>query len=252
MAGQSTYPEFVARFYDPIYGSLRSGVDRDYFLNEMCAACGPVLEVGVGTGRLFLDALARGVDVYGIDVSAAMLDVLRGKLASEHRSRVQQMDVRRLNLGQQFDLIVAPFRVFSHLIEVDDQLTALTAIAAHLTDRGRFIFDLFSPDYGTLASHGERVLEFDGEHTPGESLRRYSTGRTHPATQVVDVTFEYEWTEDGRTHHQSWTFPMRYYFRYELLHLIARSDLQLIDIFGDYAGGAITDSTKDFIVHCRR
>ena len=42
------YPELAARFYDPISTSIRSSVDHNYFLREMRAAGGPVLEVGVG------------------------------------------------------------------------------------------------------------------------------------------------------------------------------------------------------------
>jgi SAM-dependent methyltransferase len=246
------YPPFVARFYDPIYASLRSGVDHDYFLQEMRAADGPVLEVGVGTGRMFCDALESGVDIFGIDVSETMLSVLRGKLTAEEQSRVRLRDVRNLDLGRTFALIVAPFRVFSHLLTVDDQLAALNAVADHLADRGRFVFDLFSPNYGLLAQPSVRHLDFDGEHGRGESLRRFSSTRNYPASQVNLVTFDYEWTEQGQTHQQSWSFPMRYYFRYELEHLVARSRLELVDIFGDYDGGPITDETRDFVIVCCR
>lgn len=252
MTETDEYPEFAARFYDAIYDRIRSGIDHEYFLSEMRAAAGPVLEVGVGTGRMFHDALDAGVDVYGIDVSEAMLRVLRSKLTDEQWKRIRIMDVRRLQLGRKFELIVAPFRVFSHLLDVEDQLTALKAIAAHLTNRGRFIFDLFSPNYAMLAGPHKRQLDFDGAHAQGETLRRYSRIVNHPATQINDVTFDFEWTEDGREHRASWTFPMRYYFRYELEHLVARSGLELVALYGDYAGSRITDATKDFVLVCRK
>jgi hypothetical protein len=53
------YPEFVARFYDTVYTQVRDGVDNDFYLRAIAAARGPVLEIGVGTGRLFTEALRR-------------------------------------------------------------------------------------------------------------------------------------------------------------------------------------------------
>ncbi|MBF6588998.1 MAG: class I SAM-dependent methyltransferase [Ktedonobacterales bacterium] len=43
------------------------------------AAGGSVLEIGIGTGRIALPLLARGVHVTGVDISQRMLDQLRGK-----------------------------------------------------------------------------------------------------------------------------------------------------------------------------
>ena len=53
------YPENFARFYDTIYTHLRT-VDHDYFLRTILSTKGPVLEIGVGTGRFFIDALHGG------------------------------------------------------------------------------------------------------------------------------------------------------------------------------------------------
>ena len=42
------------------------------------AGAGPVLELGIGTGRLALPLAARGLAVHGIDASEAMVKKLRG------------------------------------------------------------------------------------------------------------------------------------------------------------------------------
>src|SRR4051794_4034776 len=47
------------------------------------AGGGPVLELGVGTGRLALPLAARGIEVWGVDNSEAMLDRLRAKPGAE-------------------------------------------------------------------------------------------------------------------------------------------------------------------------
>lgn len=45
------YPDFFARFYDTIYQNLRFGKDHQFYLSQIKKTTGPVLEVGVGTGR---------------------------------------------------------------------------------------------------------------------------------------------------------------------------------------------------------
>ena len=47
--------------------------DVPFYVGEAVAAGGPVLEVGVGTGRIALAIAAMGVDVVGIDVSQTCL-----------------------------------------------------------------------------------------------------------------------------------------------------------------------------------
>src|SRR3989304_4272085 len=115
------YPEYIARFYDVIYTQLRT-VDRDYFLRKIKQVDGPVLEIGVGTGRFFIDALSGGADIYGIDVSPTMLKQLYQKLDKDQHHRVVLQDACSMNLQKQFELIIAPFRVFSHIKNSEDQI----------------------------------------------------------------------------------------------------------------------------------
>jgi len=63
MSSAFQYPDVFARFYDVIYDQIRSETDHDYFLKKILAAKGPVLEVGVGTGRFFIEALSKGADI---------------------------------------------------------------------------------------------------------------------------------------------------------------------------------------------
>ena len=48
------------------------------FLSEL-AGPGPVLELGIGTGRVALPLAQRGYEVRGIDTSGAMVEQLRAK-----------------------------------------------------------------------------------------------------------------------------------------------------------------------------
>lgn len=246
------YPDFVARFYDVIYAKIRTSVDHDYYLKKMTEANGHVLEAGVGTGRLFMDGLKKNADIYGIDLSPEMIQLLQSKLNSEDRHRVTVGDVRNFKLEKKFKLIVAPFRVFSHLTAIEDQLAALNTIARHLAEGGIFIFDLFVPN-PVLCSEGmPPTVDFDGEWSPGHSLKRITSVTPDRTHQTNHVSMLHIWEENGKTITRTWTFPMRYFFRYELEHLIARSELKLSAIYGDFVEGNLTDQSADFVIVCAR
>ena len=64
----------LCRFYDLIYCHQRNGIDNEFFLKEINQTDGKILEIGVGTGRLFTDALKRGADILDIDISQSIQD----------------------------------------------------------------------------------------------------------------------------------------------------------------------------------
>ncbi len=245
------YPDFVARFYDVVYGSLRTD-DVAYFLRKITEAHGPVLEVGVGTGRFFVEALNRGVDIYGIDVNASMIKRLEEKINPKQHHRVTVQDARDFTYPTKFELILLPFRVFSHLLTTDDQIKALDCIYRHLNDGGFCIFDLFVPDLDLLMRGLNKVVDFDGEYAPGKRLRRIVSTRADLIEQISHVTMEFCWQEHGGERQETWTFPIRYFFRFELEHLVRRSKLHLCSIFGDFQEGPLDSQSKDFIVVCQR
>lgn len=248
----SQYPDYVARFYDIVYRQVRDAADKSYYVNKLVSCHGPSLEVGVGTGRIFLEALGKGADVYGADNNAEMLAVLRDKLEPRHHHRIKQCDVVTMNLGKRFSLIVAPFRVLSHIVDIEDQIKALNSVSDHLVPGGVFIFDLYVPSLKLLLDGLPPTLDYDGEYAPGLRLRRTSSATSDLIRQITSVTMAFTWEEEGGQYSREWSFPMRFFFRYELEHLIARSRLALKGIYGDFAESPLDSRSKEFLVHCVR
>lgn len=246
-----SYPDYFARFYDVIYAQLRT-IDRDYFLRKIHETNGPVLEIGVGTGRLFVDALNAGADVYGVDISASMLDQLKAKVDPKHHHRICCQDARSLRLNRTFDLILAPARVFSHLLEIDDQLRALDSVYEHLNPGGRFIFDVFVPNLDLLLHGVNEQFDFDGEYAPGKRVKRVISSKSDLVNQISHITMTLTWDQDTGVKSRTWQTPMRFFFRYELEHLIRRTKLKLINIFGDYEEHELGSQSTDFVVVCER
>jgi SAM-dependent methyltransferase len=248
----SQYPDYVARFYDVVYREVRNAADKAYYVNKLTSCEGPSLEVGVGTGRIFLEALEKGADVYGTDNSPEMLAVLRSKLEPRHHHRLWPCDLVNMELGRRFDLIVAPFRVLSHIIDIDDQIRALNTVYDHLTPGGVFIFDLYVPNLKWLHDGLPPTTDFDREYAPGQRVSRTTSAASDLITQITLVTMAFAWEDEGRRHNREWTFPMRFFFRYELEHLIARSRLKLTAIYGDFAESPLASRSQEFLVHCVR
>lgn len=173
-----------------------------------------------------------------------MLAVCRQRLAHEQpevQARVQliESDMREFNLDRAFKLVTLPFRPFQHLVTVEDQTACLACIHRHLAPGGRLILDLFNPSIDALAQEvsgqecGEQP-EFtmpDGRRV----IRRHRIVAHDRFGQVNQVELIYYVAHpDGRQERLVHAFPMRYLFRFEAEHLLARSGFEVEQLYGDY------------------
>ncbi len=246
------YPEYMARFYDIIYDSIRSHVDTEFYLKRIQQTKGPVLETGCGTGRFFCQAIKQGADIYGIDISKSMVDVLLRKTEPEYHKRISIQGAANFQFPFKFDMIIAPFRVYSHLLTVKEQLAALNNAWDHLSENGRLIFDLYVPNPAMIASGISNAVDFEGEYEPGKKFSRTVDMKADIVNQISDITMTFKWDQDGRERVEKWNFKFRFYFRFEIEHLIKRSKLTLEKIYGDFTEGDLNEDSKEFIVICRK
>jgi len=246
------YPEYFARFYDIIYNKMRSEVDTNFYLKEISGTRGRILEIGVGTGRFFEAALKAGADIHGIDISKSMTDILLKKIDQEFHNRVSIQNAVDFKFPFRFSLILAPFRIFSHLLTVQEQLSVLNNIWDHLEENGRLIFDLYVPDPAMIASGISNQTDFKGEYEPGKEFSRTVDMKADIVNQISDIAMTFRWDQEDREEIKKWNFKFRFYFRFELEHLIARSKLTLEKIYGDFNGGELKEGSKEFIVVCSR
>jgi SAM-dependent methyltransferase len=247
------YPDVVARFYDAVYAQVRDGVDNAFYLAQMASAGGPVLEIGSGTGRLLREARRRGVDAWGIDVSPAMVERCRAQMPPDDRPRVTVADAVSMCLGRRFALIAAPFRVLSHVASVEEQLRLLDTVHEHLVPGGSFVFDVYVPNLKLLLEGLPERRDFDGEWAPGLRLRRFvSSAPADLERQTNHVRMAFVWDEEGGERRYAWEFDMRFFFRFEVEHLVARSRLKLESIRGGFDGEPLAADSAELVVTCRR
>jgi len=232
----------VAEFYDYIV-PYRDRQDVAFFVEQARRSGGPVLELGCGSGRILFPTAEAGIEIVGLDGAPAMLSVCRAKLARQPASvqaRIELVegDMRRFKLGRKFALVTLPFRPFQHLLTVADQLDCLAAIRDHLAERGRLIFDVFNPslEFLTAPCPTESISEPPFTMPDGRKGQRYPRILARDlASQVQQVEILYVLTyPDGREDRVVERFPMRYFFRFELEHLLARGGFQMETVYTDY------------------
>jgi SAM-dependent methyltransferase len=234
---------FVAELYDFIE-PYRNRPDADFYVDLAQKSKGPVLEVGCGTGRVLLPIVRAGIEIAGLDLSPAMLAVCEQKLAEEPpevqaRVTLHHGDMRDFDLARSFALAITPFRAFQHLETVEDQRSCLAAIRRHLRPGGQMVLDLFNPSLPLLAD--ERRSEEWGDE-PGLTMpdgrkvvRQFRIARHDLFGQLQDVEIIYYVTHpDGREERLVHMFPMRYTFRYEAEHLLARAGFEIEALYAGF------------------
>lgn len=233
----------TAEFYDHVT-PYRDRQDVSFYVEQAQLARGPVLEIGCGTGRVLIPTAHAGVEITGMDVSASMLALCHARLARERaeiQKRVQLVEgnMRSFELAHRFHLITLPFRPFQHLLTVDEQLACLQCIHQHLVPAGKVILDVFNPLLATLVNdevfnESEPEPEFTMPDGRKVTRRFRLTARDH-IRQVNDIELIYYVTHlDGREARIVHAFAMRYFFRFELEHLLARAGFVVEALFGNY------------------
>ena len=232
-----------AGYYDYVV-PYRDRVDQEFFTNLAKESGGPVLEAGCGTGRILLPSARAGVKIVGLDASCEMLSICRRKLSEEppevqERVRLMEGDIRDFECDETFVLAMMPFRPFQHLLTVEDQMACLTCIHRHLKPEGRIAFDVFNPAPERLMDghHNEDyLLEPESVLPDGRVLlRKTRTLACDVAEQLLDVEIVHEFTEpNGDMEALTQKVRLRYFFRFELEHLLARCGFHVERVYSDY------------------
>jgi SAM-dependent methyltransferase len=232
---------FVAELYDQQY-QMRE--DIGFWIEEAQASGGPVLEVACGTGRVLIPTARAGIEITGLDLAEPMLNMCRERLAEEpeevqKRARLVQADMRRFELQETYGLITVPYRSFQHLTTVEDQLSCLRCLHHHLASGGRLILDLLNPSVHFLAR------EVTGKETPFDQMLDLPDGRhVQRAHRLVSLDLHeqllhseqiyYVNHPDGRQERLVHAYDLRYLYRYEAEHLLARCEFELEQVYADF------------------
>jgi SAM-dependent methyltransferase len=150
----------IAALYDPWSRSVTE--DVDFYVAEARKAGGPVVELGVGTGRIAVPTAEAGVAVVGVDSSERMLDICRDRAEAAGVAELLDLrlgDLRRPPVTERVQLVTCPFRSLLHLESDEERLRTMRAVYGLLLSGGRFVFDVFAPSREDVEDTDGRWLE---------------------------------------------------------------------------------------------
>ena len=154
----------IASLYDRWNTSVVE--DIGFYTEEALLSGGPVLELGVGTGRIAVPIAQAGVPVIGVDCSAPMLERCRERARAADVGELLDLrlgDLRDPPVAGKVPLAISPFRAFLHLLSNQERRLALARIRELVRPEGRLIFDVFSPSSEDIAETHGRWIEREPE-----------------------------------------------------------------------------------------
>ncbi len=246
----------VAELYDLDCGEY---ADDIAFYENLARRCeGPVLELGVGTGRVAIPLAEAGFEVWGIDASEAMVARARRKAGPELEGRLHLLPGRmeEFDVGREFDLVFAAFGTFHHLLTPEDQTACLRSVEGHLAPGGLFACDLRPLVYDDWEA-GDSVPVFHdwtrAMLAGGEIVTKLRSVRADRARQVKRETHIYDRiSAEGVVRRTVAVFDLRFVSRYEMEGLLRTAGLELDQLYGDFDLAPYDDESNHMITIARR
>lgn len=241
----------IAELYDGYPGNYLE--DILFFAEEATRAGGPVLEIGVGTGRLAFCLAAVGLDVVGIDSAPAMVHLLERKRetvgGTPGRVRALVADMRRFALRRRFPLAIVAFRTFLYLLSRADQRKALRAIRRHLAPGGRLAMSFFVPPEDLLAmgrTETHEMVRFPAPDGDGDVVA-LDRAEIIPSKQRLVSHITYEW-RDGlgeTTRRLEHRMVMRYMYPEEVPPLLESCGYRVVDAYGGFDRAPLAADSRE-------
>lgn len=231
----------IASTYDQRYASEFEPASVDPVVDALAKLVGGgrALEFGSGTGRIALPLHERGVEVHGIELSAAM--------AAEHRAKpgadavpVTVGDMTSTRVAGVFSLVFLLRNTIMNVTTQDEQVAVFENAATHLSPGGRFVVEVIVPQVRRMP-RGEpgRIFAMDDAHVGIETLDDV----------VGQIASSHHWFDvDGQLVHH--TAPYRYVWPSELDLMARIAGLHRTDRWADWDGSAFTaDSDSQIAVY---
>jgi SAM-dependent methyltransferase len=173
------------------------------FYSELyVAAEGPVVELGVGDGRIAVEAARRGARLVGVDASARMLERCQARATAAgvaDRLTLLQADFRTFELDTPAALIALPYHSLGHLTAIDDKREALARVFEQLRPGGRFVFDDFVVTDRARAHMRQAQLRSIFKAPDGTDRLLWVTSLLDdPGQRITVITWEDTLDDNGR------------------------------------------------------
>jgi SAM-dependent methyltransferase len=237
-----------------LYAQDFADVDEDIAFYRSLARHlgGSVLELMCGTGRVCVPLAQAGCTTVGVDASEAMLAIAQRSLAANPHIplTLHHGDVRHWQSEQRFRLAIIALNSFMHFTNITEQMATLQNVHGLLSDQGTLVIDVFHPDMRSLPHYqGDMVLDKQFTMPDGRHVQKFVSQWSNVMAQIIQVVFMYDVIDASRQVQRfSATFAMRYFWRFEIEHLLARCGFVVQEIYGGYDLEPFDEASTQMIV----
>jgi SAM-dependent methyltransferase len=238
MASSEVWDEQTAARYDADSADMFAADVLEPIVDFLAglAGSGAALEFAIGTGRVAIPLLARGVPVTGIELSEPMVAQLRRK-ADETTLPVIVGDMATTRVPGEFELVYLVWNSISNLRTQQEQVECFRNAARHLVPGGRFVIELWVPPLRRLP--------------PGQLAAAMSIGDTHLIFDTYDLVTQqctshhYRTDPDGAVRYGQGNF--RYIWPSECDLMAQLAGMQLERRMSDWHGSPFTSDSENHI-----
>lgn len=234
---ETGFDEWIAERYETLWPELFDPAVLDPAVSVLAdpAAAGPVLEFGVGTGRIALPLSGRGVRVHGIELSAAM--VARAQADGGNIGvTVGDFATATVAAGGRFTLVYLLRNTITNLTIQDEQIRAFGNAAAHPDPGGCFLIENYIPELRRLP--------------PGETRHVFTATADHIGVEEYDVAAQHAvsrhyWTIEGQL--RTFSSTHRYVWPAELDLMARIAGLRLRHRWADWHHTPFTSESRSHV-----
>ena len=200
------------------------------------AGDGHALEFAIGTGRVAIPLMERGISVSGIEMSPAMVAQLRKK-TDEAAIPVVLGDMATTVAPGKYNLVYLVFNTISNLLTQAEQVACFRNAARHLTPGGRFVVELWVPELRKLPPTQQAVV--------WQSEAGYIGLDTYDIVRQHVVSHHFRFGED----HQAQVFRSRHRYIWpgELDLMGQLAGFELESRHADWAGSEFTSESRSHV-----
>lgn len=235
------FDEWIAQQYETLWPEIFDPAVLDPavdFLAELAGA-GPVLELGLGTGRVAVPLRRRGVRVHGIELSRAMAArVHEDPDGSDIEVTIGDFATTSAGPGVEdsFTLAYLVRNTITNLTTQAEQAACFRNVAAHLAHGGCFVIENYIPELRRLP--------------PGETAHIFAATPAHVGFEEYDVA-----TQIAHSHHyfvvdgelRTFATPHRYVWPAELDLMARLAGLTLRERWSGWHREPFTDESRGHI-----
>ena len=236
-----------------------AGLNLQFYVQEYMRSPTPVVELGIGNGRIAVEAALQGKPIVGVDSSRQMLRLCRERAQAAgvaHLLTLVQADFRDFQLPAPAQLITIPFHTIGHLLTLEDKRAGLQHIRTQLAPGGRLIFDtfIFNPEFAR-AHHNVATLRAEYvDPTTGQDVLLWATTHYQFKTQTMRViTCTDELDDRGVVARRQYRFLSFSWIEPEQARaLLEETGYQIEACYGDFERHAFAEGASEQVWVARR